>query len=242
LAPVGKTSYNRSVSIGLKIPRFPNLGLTKVQKMRKATLALFASTILLFMTGCGTQSPVSSVAPTNPVAAVAPVGLTVTDDPPAGVVVLSFQLSITGASFSPGNVSLLSSANPIPVNVTQLQADSAFLGSTNVAAGTYNSLTLTFADPQLTIYNGTGAAIGSCANNTVCQLTPMTSPLTLTFSSAPFPLTVTANQPVALQLDIHVNKIIQPDLSVNLATTNAVSVSQLQSFPAGHPSSGLGRL
>jgi hypothetical protein len=66
--------------------------------------------------------------------------------------------------------------------------------------------------------------------------------LTLTFSSAPFPLTVTANQPVALQLDIHLNKIIQSDLSVNLSATNAVSVSQLPAFPAGHPSSGLGRL
>ncbi len=210
--------------------------------MRKAALALFAAAILLIMAGCSSQSSVTSVAPTNPVAAVAPVGLTVTDDPPAGVVVLFFQLSITGASFQPGSVSLLSSANPIPVNVSQLQADSAFLGSTNVNAGTYTSLTLTFADPQLTIYNGTGAAIGSCANNTVCPLTPATTPLTLTFSSAPFPLTVTANQPVALQLDIHLNKIIQPDLSVNLATTNAVSVSQLPSFPAGRPSSGLGRL
>jgi hypothetical protein len=210
--------------------------------MRKATLALFATTILLFMTGCGSQSPVSSVTPTNPVPSVAPVGLTVTDDPPAGVVVLFFQLSITGASFQPGNVSLLSSTNPIPVNVTQLQADSAFLGSTNVNAGTYNSLTLTFANPQLTIYNGTGAAIGSCANNTVCQLTPATTPLTLTFSSAPFPLTVTANQPVGLQLDIHLNQIIQSDLSVNLAATNAVSVSELPSSPAGQPSSGLGRM
>ncbi len=209
--------------------------------MRKATLALFATIILLFMTGCGSQSPVSSVAPTNPAPGVAPVGLTVTDDPPAGVVVLFFQLSITSASFQPGNVSLLSSTNPIPVNVSQLQADSAFLGSTNVAAGTYDSLALTFANPQLTIFNGTGAAIGTCANNAVCQLTPTTTPLTLTFSSAPFPLTVTANQPVALQLDIHLNTIIQSDLSVNLATTNGVSVSQLPSFPAGHPSSGLGR-
>ena len=210
--------------------------------MRKAAPALFATTILLFMTGCSSQSPVTSVPPTNPVPGVAPVGLTVTDDPPAGVVVLFFQLSITGASFQPGNVSLLSSTNSIPVNVSQLQADSAFLGSTNVNAGTYTSLTLTFANPQLTIYNGTGAAIGSCANNTVCQLTPSTTPLTLTFSSAPFPLTVTANQPVALQLDIHLNKIIQSDLSVNLATTNGVSVSQLPSFPAGRPSSALGRL
>jgi predicted component of type VI protein secretion system len=226
----------------LKIPGFSSLGPKTEENMRKATLALFATTILLFMTGCSSQSPVTSVAPTNPVPGVAPVGLTVTDDPPAGVLVLFFQLSITSASFQPGNVSLLSSSNPIPVNVTQLQADSAFLGSTNVAAGTYDSLTLTFANPQLTIYNGTGAAMGSCANNTVCQLTPTTTPLTLSFSSVPFPLTVTANQPVALQLDIHLNKIIQSDLSVNLAATNAVSVSELPSFPAGHPSSGLGRL
>jgi hypothetical protein len=226
----------------LKIPGFSIPGLSKEQKMRNATLALFATTILLFMTGCGSQSPLTSTAPTNPVAGVAPVGLTVTDDPPAGVVVLFFQLSITSASFQPGNVSLLSSSNPIPVNVTQLQADSAFLGSTNVNAGTYNSLALTFANPQLTIFNGTGAAIGTCANNAVCQLTPTTTPLTLSFSSAPFPLTVTANQPVALQLDIHLNQIIQSDLSVNLAATNAVSVSELPSSSVGRPSPGLGRL
>ena len=133
--------------------------------MRKAAPALFATTILLFMTGCSSQSPVTSVPPTNPVPGVAPVGLTVTDDPPAGVVVLFFQLSITGASFQPGNVSLFEQHQSHPQNVSQLQADSAFLGSTNVNAGTYTSLTLTFADPQLTIYNGTGAAIGSCANN-----------------------------------------------------------------------------
>ena len=180
--------------------------------------------------------------PTNPQSSLVPVALTVTDDPPAGVVVLIFQLSITSASFQPGNVSLLSSTNPIPVNVTQLQADSAFLGSTNVNAGTYTSLTLTFANPQLTIFNGTGSAVGSCANNAVCQLTPTTTPLTLTFSSPPFPLTVSANTPVALQLDIHLNKIIQSDLSVNLAAPNAVSVAQLPSVPAGHPNRGLGHL
>jgi len=210
--------------------------------MLKATLALFATTALLFMTGCSSQAPVTPGTPNNPQSGLVPVGLTVTDDPPAGVAVLFFQLSITSASFQPGSVSLLSSANPIPVNVTQLQADSAFLGSTNVSAGTYTSLTLTFANPQLTIYNGTGSAIGACANNTVCQLAPTTTPLTLTFSSEPFPLTVAANTPVALQLDIHLNKIIQPDLSVNLAAPNGVSVSQLPSFPAGHPSSGLGHL
>jgi hypothetical protein len=158
------------------------------------------------------------------------------------VVVLFFQLSITGASLEPGNVSLLSSTNPIPVNVSQLQTDSAFLGSANVAAGTYTSLSLTFSNPQLTIYNGTGSAIGTCANNTVCQLTPTTTPLTLTFSSAPFPITLAANSPLAFMLDVHMNRVIQSDLSVNLAATNGVTLSQLPSPPMGQAISGLGRL
>ena len=86
--------------------------------------------------------------PDNSNPADVPVSLTVTDTPPAGVTVLFFQLSITGSHsdiFVGASVSLLSSTNPIPVNVSQLQTDSAFLGSANVAAGTYNSLSLTFA-------------------------------------------------------------------------------------------------
>jgi hypothetical protein len=159
------------------------------------------------------------------------------------VAVLFSQLSITGASLEPGNVSLLSSTSPIPVNVSQLQADSAFLGSANVATGTYTSLSLTFSNPQLTIYNASDSAItSSCTIGTVCQLTPTTTPLTLTFSSAPFPVTLAANSPLAFKLDIHLNAIIQSDLSVNLAATNGVTLSQLPSPPAGGPISGLGTL
>jgi hypothetical protein len=159
------------------------------------------------------------------------------------MVVLFFQLSITGASLEPGNVSLLSSTNPIPVNVSQLQTESAFLGSANVAAGTYTSLSLTFSNPQLTIYNASDSAItSSCAIGTVCQLTPTTTPLTLTFSSAPFPVTAAVNSPLALMLDIHLNRIIQPDLTVDLAATNGVTLSQLPSPATGQPISALGRL
>jgi hypothetical protein len=82
-----------------------------------------------------------------------------------------FQLSITGAtltSSSGSTVSLLPGTNPIPVNVSELQTDSVFLGSQSVPAGTYSSLGLTFSpNTQLTIYNGSGAVIGGCANNTM---------------------------------------------------------------------------
>ncbi len=115
--------------------------------MRRAALALFTTVALLFVTGCGTQSSLTPRPTPTPPGTTAPVGLTVTDTPPTSVAILSFQFSVTGASLSPGNVSVLSSTNPIPVNVSHLQADSAFLGSANLTPGTYSSLSLTFANP-----------------------------------------------------------------------------------------------
>ena len=217
--------------------------------MRRAPQFLFIAVLLLFMSGCGSQSQ-TPVANNPPVTTSGQVSLTVTDTPPAGVTVLFFQLGITGAtltSSSGGSVSLLPSTTTIPVNVSQLQTDSAFLGSASVPAGTYTGMGLTFStNPQLTIFNGSGATIGSganaCANNTVCQLTPTTTPLTLNFSSAPFPVTLTASTPLGFKLDIHLNTVIQPDLTVNLAAANGVTVSQLPPPPTGAPISALGNL
>ena len=217
--------------------------------MRKATLFVFIVVFLLFMAGCGNQ--VNTTPVSNPATADVPVGLTVTDTPPAGVTVLFFQLSITGASLtssSGGTVSLLSSTNPVPVNVSQLLTDSAFLGSQNVPAGTYTSLSLTFSpNTQLTIFNGSGATIGSganaCATNTVCQLTPSTTgSLTLPFTTAPFPVTLAANSPLAFKVDIHLSTVIQSDLSVDLGVTNGVTISQLPTPPSGAPVPRLGHL
>ena len=209
--------------------------------MRKLTVILLASCLMVIMPGCGGNTSAPGGPPlTN--GATSPVSLTVTDTPPTGVQVLFFQLSITGALMLPGNVSLLNTTNPVPVNVSQLQAETAFLGTADVATGTYTSLNLTFSNPQLTIFNGTGAAIGSCATNTVCQLTPTTTPLTLTFSSSPFPVTVAVDTPLAFKLDIHLNTIIQPDMTVNLAATNGVSIEQLPPAPASGPVAVLGNL
>jgi hypothetical protein len=220
--------------------------------MRRAAQFLFIAVFLLFLSGCGSQSPVTTTPPTNPTPADVPVSLTVTDTPPQGVTVLFFQLNLTGATLTSstgGSVSLYpgllqQNAYPaIPVNVTQLQTDSAFLASANVPAGTYTGLSLTFSsNSQLTIYNGSGAPIGGCANNTVCQLTPSPSGLNPTFNTAPFPITLAANSPLAFMLDIHLNTVIQPDLSVNLGATNGVTVSQLPTPPSGAPISALGNL
>jgi len=106
-------------------------------------------------------------------------------------------------------------------------------------------MSVTFSNPQLTIFNGSGSTIGSganaCTSNTVCQLTPSASPLTLAFSAAPFPITIGA-APVAFKLDIHLNTVIQADLTLNLAASSGVTVSQLATPPSGAPISGLGNL
>lgn len=214
--------------------------------MRRTALLLFSLAALMLMTSCGSQSPVGSVTSTNPQTGTVPVGLTVTDTPPNGVTVLFFQLSITGGTLtnSAGQpVSLLSSTNPVPVNVSQLQTDTAFIGSQNVAAGTYTGLSLTFANPQLTIFNASDTAISaSCAVGKVCQLTPTATPLTLNFSSSPFPVTLSANSPLAFKLDIHLDQVIQSDLSVNLAAANGVSVEKILPPQSGGPIPSIGNL
>jgi hypothetical protein len=161
-----------------------------------------------------------------------------TDDPPSGVSVLFFQVNLTAASLAPASgsaVSLLSNDTPIQVDVTQLQALSAFLSAADVPAGTYNSLSLTFASPQLVIYNASDESIASsCAVGSVCQLTPaIDNSATVALSTAPFPVTVAANSPLGFLVDFHLNTIIQSDLSVNLGAADGVTIKQL---PGGSPS------
>lgn len=208
--------------------------------MAKFSFSLsFVLVFLLFLAACN-QAPVAS-SPIGNNSTSGPVSLSMTDEPPSGVTVLFFQISLTAASLKPASdstsVSLLNNNTPIQIDVTQLQAISAFLSTANVPAGPYNSLTLTFSTPQLIIFNeGDQAIAGTCPLNTVCQLTPqIDNSSTLTFSSAPFPITVSANTPLGFLIDFHLNNVIQSDLSVNLGVTNGVTVNQLPSTPPISP-------
>lgn len=194
-------------------------------RMRKSNFLLAAGVIGLLLAGCGRfpgNGPISGGG-----ANTAPVSLTMTDTPPSGVSVISFRISVTGAVLQPGNVSLLSLNNPLPVEITQLQTRNAILGTANVVTGVYNSLTLTFSSATLTILNESGSAIGTCLNGAVCVLTPAISPMTVTFSSTPFPITLSQNIPVGLQVDVNLSTILQSDLSANLSTPSGVTLTQL---------------
>lgn len=204
--------------------------------MRRTLPFLFAAAIMTaLLPGCSSNM-VNSTAVTQS-AGTAPVSITMTDDPPAGVSVLFFQVSLTAATLTPTTgspVSLLNNNTPIQIDVTQLQALSAFLSTADVTAGSYKSLSLTFASPQLVIFNQSDTSLGStCAVGSVCQLTPTlasgSSPLS--FTSSPFPITISSSSPLGLLIDFHLNTVIQPDLSVNLGVTNGVTVSTLPPAP-----------
>ena len=214
--------------------------------MRKALsiLAIFvAAAVAAWLSGCSSVTTGINQLETPPASTV-PVSLTITDDPPAGVSVLFFQVSLTAASLQPASgsgVSLLPNGAPIEIDVTQLQALSAFLSTANVPAGNYSSLNLTFANPQLVIFNNSDQSIAStCAVGSVCQLTPaIDNSATVSLSSSPFPVAVAAGSPLGFLIDYHLNTIIQPDLSVNLGASNGVTVSQLPpSAPIGPPQFG----
>ena len=186
--------------------------------MRRSIPFALALVCSAFLAACG--------ASTNSVTAAggAPMSFTIGDTPPSGVAVLFFEASITGASLQPSDtskpaVSVLSA--PVEVEFGHLQTDTAFLSLANVPPNTYGSIQLTFGNAQLTIANHSGAAIGSCANNTVCQLTPNFNPSSATVSGAPFPITVDANSVFGMKLDFNLASSIQNDLSINPAVTIA---------------------
>jgi len=219
--------------------------------MRKAMLALSAGFILLLLAGCnGTMMNSQPASPS--VNSTSQVSLSITDDPPTGVTVLFFQINLTAAFLTPassmgmgtGTVSLLNNNTPIQVDVTDLQAISAFLSAANVPTGTYNSLTLTFATPLLVIFNEANQSIAStCAVGSVCQLTPqIDNSATLTFTTSPFPVTVSQNMPLGFLVDFHLNNVVQSDLSVNLGVTNGVTIEPLPPTPpSGHRQFGFVR-
>jgi len=165
-----------------------------------------------FLAACGGSSM-----NTTPTVNGVPMSLSIRDTPPSGVAVLFFEALITGGSLQPSDMSKAAVSvvtTPVEVEFGHLQTDTAFLSLSNIPADTYKSLTLTFGSAVLTIVNHSGAAIGSCANNAVCQITPNFNPSTATLSS-PFPITVDANSTFGIKLDFNVNASLQSDLSVN---------------------------
>lgn len=169
-----------------------------------------------FLVACG-----GSMSP-SPMSNGVPMSLTIGDTPPSGVGVLFFEALITGVSLQPSDINkkpVSVMITPVEVEFGHLQTDTAFLSLANVAPDMYKSMTLTFGSAALTIVNHSMAAIGSCAKDAVCQLTPNFNPSMATITSTPFPITISQNSVVGIRLDFNVNSSVQMDLSINPTVT-----------------------
>jgi len=193
----------------------------------RAILAMPALIVAILLSGCGGGS--TNQTSQTPTASTATVNFVVTDTPPADVTVLAFQIQITGAVLQPGNVSLL--AKPVTVDLAQLESDTGFLASAVIDSGTYTSLTITYANPQITILNSSIASITvagqTCAAGAVCTITPALNQASVTISNGVFPLTVQASSTTGLNMDLSIPDLLQSDLSVTLANGTSVNVSLL---------------
>jgi hypothetical protein len=165
---------------------------------------------------------------------MAQVSLTIHDNPPMGVTVLSFELEVTGATLQPSGssssqpVSMLS--EPQDIEIEHLQTESALLASRSVPTGTYSGLMVTFANPRMTIQNQTGAPLTlgtqTCSDQQVCEFAPKLnqSSVTVQAPTQPFPITLTMNSPVVLKMDFNIDTSIQQS---DLSITPMISVVQL---------------
>jgi hypothetical protein len=196
--------------------------------MRK--LALLASAVLsaaALVAGCG-----GGTQPTQPLAPRS-LSLSIRDNPPSGASVLSFEIDVTGASLQSSDASKAAVplvTSPIEVELTQLETEKALLNALNAPDGTYTSISFTFANPQLTILNQSGQPITmgtqTCLNGQVCEFKPALNQSSVTISSTPFPLTVSASAPIGLTVDFDLNSSIQSNLSVTPSVTLAAVPAQ----------------
>jgi hypothetical protein len=178
--------------------------------------------------------------------------LTMTDTLLAGTSILSFKVTVTGVSLTPSTgkpVSLtLNPTTPI-IELTHLQSDSAFLGTSTVPSGNYTGATISFSSPDIVLINQTTVALtgGTAACPpispggavTTCEFKPTTSGM-IPLTTAPFPLALTANQQTGLSLDFNLNNAITTTngaVSVDFTQANVLTAATLPR--TGTPSGSL---
>jgi len=174
----------------------------------------------LLLAACGGSTNYSSS--TSRMGKSVPMILTIGDTPPNGVAVLFLEALITKATLQPLDPSkpaVTVQSTPVEVEFGHLQTDTAFLSLANITPDTYQSITLTVENATVTIENHSGGMFGTCADNSACEITATSNPLTVTVSSQPFPITITENSIVGLRLDFDVNSSVQPGLSINPTVT-----------------------
>src|SRR5258708_12733538 len=155
--------------------------------------------------------------------------------PPPNTNLLSFVVdinTITLTSSTGSTINIPLNTTNLSVDLTRLQSDSAFLGkSATVPAASYSSITVSISNPVVTFCTQTTGVAG-CAAGSVTTISGAAAAPKIT--SAPFPLTLTANQKTGLAINFNLGNALTVSTSqlqvvtaVNLAAAHVVSASPL---------------
>lgn len=170
--------------------------------------AICALAVCVALGGCGAGTNMFTSSPQN--LGHSSVVLAITDTPPSLVSILSAEVTLTGATLTPGNVSLFSGSTT--VELTRLQTDVAYLTTaSNIPAGTYTSVVLTFANPSLTIENDMATPIAECAAGAICMITPIVSSMSTTVPLSSFSLA--ASSTTGLLIDVNLENLLNSSFS-----------------------------
>lgn len=146
--------------------------------------------------------------------------LAMTDTPPTEVTVLSAEITLTGATLAPGNVSLFSGSTT--VELARLQTDVAYLATAaNIPAGSYTSVTLTFANPSLTFENDTAATLAGCKVGDICTIVPASATMSATVPLKSF--SIASSTTTGLLGDVSTEALLTATLGADFSAGTSVT-------------------
>ena len=156
--------------------------------------------------------------------------LTVLDTPPAGATFLSFNTPIVGITLTSSTgtiVNVFSPTTPVSFDLIRLQSDSALLGTFQVPADTYKTMTITLGTPATVWANGTGSTVNTCPNGSICSLNGG-APGSIAIDLGSLNLGSSAN--VGLGIDFNLNNIItfaSNSFTFDFTAANAITIDSL---------------
>ena len=186
-------------------------------RIRSSIWPIFVLILCAALAGCGGNNQIGSQ-PQN--SGNSSVVLAMTDTPPSLVTILSAQVTLTGATLAPGNVSLFSGSTT--VELTRLQTDIAYIATAaNIPAGNYTSVTLTFANPSLTIENDSASTIAGCAVGSICPVVPTATSLSTTVPLTSF--SIASSSTAGLLIDINLENLLSASLGEDFSAGTTVT-------------------
>jgi hypothetical protein len=162
--------------------------------------------------------------------------------PPSSVSFLSFSVDVTGISLTPASgspVTVPLNASSYTVDLTKLQSDSVFLGtSSTVPPGSYTAVTVSFSNPVLWYCIPSAQTNVGCPAGSVAQVSGGGTAPSITTS-----LTLATNQQTGLAIQFNLNNAITLGTgnvpAVSLAASNVLTAVAL---PSASNSLGAGEL